>query len=205
MTVPIGDAPYQPYNLPLIVVINPQPAQAANPLAGINDIAAAYGQQPPAIRQFGSGSGTQIVGIGEARPYWQQGSKGGRGALWLPWIVEGEDVLSTSPVRGTEAEHPHATGGVKVGLPNWSRDASPTIVLAEPQSRIKTPTDNALTQALKDGRITPEQWLAQSRSNIYRSWFEARAQGIPVPTAEELAAAVLWQEAVMRARGVPGF
>jgi hypothetical protein len=210
-TAPAANAPLQPYGYPVvirlqnpIVVLTPQAGASAGPLADVESMAAAYGQQAPTIRMFGSAPGTQIVQIGESRPYWQQGSRAGRGAQWLPLIVEGEQVLSPS-VRGTEAEHPHATAGVKALLPSWGREASPSIVLAEPQSRIKTPIDNALTQALKDGRITPEQWLAQSRANIYRSWFEARAQGIPVPTAEELAAAILRQEAVMRARGVSGF
>src|SRR5262249_38765418 len=105
--------------------------------------------------------------------------------------------LATRVIRATEAEHPHATAAVNRLLEEagnrWKRQ-SPTIVLAEAHSRIKTPTDNQLTRDLKAGNITAQEWLAKSRTNIYRSWFEARMLGIPVPSAEELASAVLEQE-----------
>jgi RHS repeat-associated protein len=112
------------------------------------------------------------------------------------------DILG-SKRRADEAEHALATAGAKHILQEatdkWKRE-SPTIVLAEAQSRIKTPTDNQLTRDLKAGRISAEEWLRASKTNAYRSWFEARAQGVKVPTAEEMAHGILEQERALKLR-----
>lgn len=105
--------------------------------------------------------------------------------------------------RADEAEHPRATEGANHLLGEksgkWKRE-SPTITLAEPQARIKTPTDNQLTKDFKAGKITAEQWLQHSGNNAYESWFEARAQGAAHPTAEQMASAVVQQERELKIR-----
>jgi hypothetical protein len=128
--------------------------------------------------------------IGQISQY----SKGGK-ANYL-------DILG-SKRRADELEHLRSTAAAKVLVEDrtnkWKRD-SPTIVLAEAHSRLKTPMDNKLTKDLKDGKITADDWLKHSGTNAYRSWFEARAQGVPVPSAEEFARAVLAQERELKKR-----
>lgn len=112
------------------------------------------------------------------------------------------DILG-SRRRADEAEHALATAGAKVLLEDasnkWKRE-SPTIVLAEAHSRMKTPTDNKLSADFKAGKITAEEWLQHSTTNAYRSWFEARAQGVAVPTADEMANAILEQKRQLQIR-----
>jgi hypothetical protein len=89
----------------------------------------------------------------------------------------------------------HPTAAVKDMNPDWSKGASESIQTSEPQARIKTPTDNQLTKALKEGDLTPDEWLQRSRTNYDRSWFEARSQSLPVASEEDHVAAIRNQEA----------
>lgn len=205
-TASTGNTPFQPNQFPVIIqnasqaVTNavPSPHGAGTSLA-MASIAQSYLANPVSVTTMAGARGRPRIQIGDVNRYWRLGS-----SQYLPQIL-GPDrsPLSQGSRRGTEGEHPHATAAVRYLQPIWSKSASPAIGLAEPQSRIKTPVDNALTRDLKSGQISAEEWLAHSRTNIYRSWFEARALGIPVPTREDLVAAILAQEAAMRQGQVP--
>lgn len=112
------------------------------------------------------------------------------------------DMLG-SKRRADEAEHMISRKGGELYLQDasswWNRN-SPTIVLAEAHARIKTPMDNQLSRDFEAGKITAEEWLSQSRTNAYRSWFEARARGVAVPSAEELANATIAQIRALQLR-----
>ncbi len=196
---------YRPYgSIPYVITFVPQAAapatpQAQAPVPGLDATAQGYAASPVTIADMQGARGRPRIEIGDTDRYWRLGS-----SQYLPPIIGADGQPISGPnIRATEGEHPHPTAAVKFLQQNWGKAGSPAIGLAEPHSRIKTPTDNALTKDLKAGRINAQEWLARSRTNIYRSWFEARARGLPVPTAEELADAILAQEAAMQAGQVP--
>ncbi|MEB3260941.1 MAG: DUF4157 domain-containing protein [Cyanobacteriota bacterium] len=173
------------------------------PMPMLMRVPRAAGQSAPSseivITTMPGKRGQPRLQIGESNSYWKLGS-----AQRLPAILGADGaVLATSGIRATEGEHIHATAAVKVLQPEWSKSASPAVGLAEPHSRIKTPVDNQLTAGLKAGRISKQEWLIRSRTNFWRSWFEARIRGLPVPTAEEAAAAIRAQADAMIQAGVP--
>lgn len=202
-----------PYNFPIIINLAPTTAPSSAAEAGPKSVADAYNTNAPTVTSnpidFGIGSALRpnVASTGEVKPYWQFGRKNGAGgADYLDPAVVPFAGLSKPSLLTTD-EHIHPTKGVQAFLPTWSKGGAPALRWPLSVARLKTQIDLKLIQDVKDGKITPSQFIKESRANIWRAWQRAKANGDVVPTEQEVSKAISDFEAKLRpemdAAGLP--
>lgn len=192
-----------PYNFPIIINLAPQAPQRSPAESGPQSIADAYKNNAPTIKnapmiQFPIQQNQGIAPMGVSQPYWRFGKRDGVGGADYIDPADMPFANLSKRVIVSEDEHIRPTKGVQSFM-TWSKGGSQAFRWPAPAADIKTPVDQKLIAAVKAGRITPEYFLKEARRNLVRAWFAARAQGIPVPPADQLVNAILLQEAQLKA------